>query len=83
MSTFVLTREKIRLFSKLTREQVLDKMLPDVDVTMVRGAVVDFSDLPPSPKYQDLPDCGHCGCCSLYLSHRCDGIRQGFCEELE
>lgn len=78
VSPFVLSREMIEHLSKMTREQVLDAVLPDVDVTKVAGAIVTLDNT-----REEIPDCGHYGCCSLFLSHQCDGIRQGFCEDFE
>ena len=69
----------VRLVSR--HPEILGGEPPDADVMEVRGLVVDFSDLPLSPEYQDLPLCGErCKECIFYLAGKCDSIRQGFCE---
>ena len=61
--------------------EILDENYPDVDVMDVRGLVFGFSDLPLSPKYQDLPPCGErCKKCVFYINGKCDPVRQAFCE---
>ena len=76
MTTFALSKEQLEAFSKLSRSQVLDMLLPDKDVMKIRGSTVPLMEIEEDP---DTP-CEHCSTCSIFLQGGCDSVRQEFCE---
>lgn len=60
------------------QKEIDSDLPPDVDVTRVVGATVPFEALLSG---DDL-DCGKSKICSIFLSGKCDAIRQAFCSEI-